>query len=76
MKNRHLRYCIFSLLAFSMVCLNSCCCPCESKARLLEDFWVGPEERIQWLQHQRAASADHDSGWESYELDHSRYSRK
>lgn len=56
MKLRSLRLFLLPLAATVMVCLNSCCCPWESKAELLEDFWVSPEQQVQWLEKQRAMS--------------------
>ena len=55
----------------AMVFLNSCCCPCDSKAALMEDFWVSPERQIEWLQQLRMTegiyvpdeTVDYDQGY-------------
>jgi hypothetical protein len=59
MKLLSLRLFLLPTAATAMVSLNSCCCPCETKAQLLEDFWVSPERQVEWLQQQRTM----DSGY-------------
>ncbi|MGK0190671.1 MAG: hypothetical protein ACI9R3_006501 [Verrucomicrobiales bacterium] len=57
MNPRRLRhFLLIPAAAIAMVCLNSCCCPCNSEARLMEDFWVSSERQVEWLQHQRVMS--------------------
>lgn len=65
MKNRTVRLCFISLAGIPLIGFSGCCCPCNTRAQLLEDFWVGPEEQIQWLQQQRAASSSSEEEWNS-----------
>jgi hypothetical protein len=52
------------ILAIGGFSLSGCCC-CESKQRLLEDFWPSTEERTHSLEQQRATEAS--DGYDYYE---------
>ena len=43
----------------AMVSMNSCCCPCNTSAALMEDFLVSPERQIEWLQQRRTMEGNY-----------------